>query len=125
MHASYDDITSRIGTAPIWFDEHAVPRYCAFEPKRSASIHIGEIALAEVTCQGCQRKFCVAFSAVNFREQTIAEAIRSGALPTCTKGTRKRILVEDLVAWVRTWKKGSVVIARSLPLFPVCHRFRD
>jgi len=77
MHASYDDIISRIGTAPIWFDEHAVPRYCAFEPGRSASIYIGEIALAEITCQECQRRFRVALSAVNFREQTIAEAIRS------------------------------------------------
>src|SRR5215831_15129111 len=80
MHASYDDITSRIGIAPIWFDEHAVPRYCAFEPARSASIHIGEIALAEITCQECQRRFRVAFSVVNCREQTIAEAIQNKTL---------------------------------------------
>ncbi|WP_316185410.1 MULTISPECIES: hypothetical protein [unclassified Bradyrhizobium] len=76
MHASYDDITSRIAIAPIWFDEHAVPRYCAFEPRRSASIYIGEIALAEITCQECQRKFRVALSPVNFCDGTIAEAIR-------------------------------------------------
>jgi hypothetical protein len=80
MHASYDDIISRIGTPPTWFDEHAVPRYCAFGPERSASIHIGEIALAEITCQECQRRFQVAFSPVNFREQTIAEAIRNKTL---------------------------------------------
>jgi hypothetical protein len=76
MHASYDDIISRISTPPMWFDEHAVPRYCAFHPERSASIHIGEIALIEITCQNCQRRFRVAISPVNFREQTIAEAIR-------------------------------------------------
>ena len=80
MHASYDDIMSRISTAPIWFDEHAVPRYCAFGPYRSANIHIGEIALAEITCQECQRRFQVAFSAVNFSEQTVAEAIRNKTL---------------------------------------------
>jgi hypothetical protein len=80
MHASYDDIISRISTPPIWFDEHAVPRYCVFEPERSVSIHIGEIALAEITCQECQRLFRVAFSVVNFRKQTIAEAIRSKTL---------------------------------------------
>jgi hypothetical protein len=80
MHASYDDVISRISTAPIWFDEHAVPRYCAFEPRRSASIYIGEIALAEITCQVCQRKFHVALSPVNFRDGTIAEAIRSRTL---------------------------------------------
>jgi hypothetical protein len=80
MHASYDDIMSRISTAPIWFDEYAVPRYCAFGPHRSTSIHIGEIALAEITCQECQRRFQVAFSAMNFRERTIAEAIQNKTL---------------------------------------------
>ncbi|WP_456618937.1 MULTISPECIES: hypothetical protein [unclassified Bradyrhizobium] len=80
MHTSYDDIISRISTPPIWFDEHAVPRYCAFEPARSANIHIGEIALVEITCQSCKRKFHVALSAVNFREGTIAQAIRSKTL---------------------------------------------
>jgi len=44
MHASYDDILSRINTPPICFEEHAVPRYCAFEPVRCRpGIHIGEI----------------------------------------------------------------------------------
>jgi hypothetical protein len=80
MHPSYDDIMSRISTPPIWFDEHAVPRYCAFEPRRSASIHNGEIALAEITCQECKRKFHVAFSSVNFGQRSIAEAIRNRAL---------------------------------------------
>ena len=80
MHASYDDIISRISTPPIWYDEHTVPRYCSFEPGRSASIHIGEIALAEITCQECQRRFRVAFSAVNFQRQTIAEAIHNKGL---------------------------------------------
>jgi hypothetical protein len=80
MHASYDDILSRISTPPVWFDEHAVPRYCAFEPARSASIHIGEIALAEISCQACGRRFRVALSAVNFPKQPIAEAIRNKTL---------------------------------------------
>jgi hypothetical protein len=80
MHASYDDIISRISTPPMWFDEHAVPRYCAFHAERSASIYIDEIALTEIACQQCQRRFHVAISPVNFRKQTIAEAIRSKAL---------------------------------------------
>jgi hypothetical protein len=80
MHASYDDITSRIGEEPTWFDENAVPRYCAFEPGRSASIHVREVALAEITCQECQRRFLVALSAVNFAEATIADAIRNKTL---------------------------------------------
>ncbi len=80
MHASYDDIICRISTPPIWFDEHAVPRYCTFEPARSASIHIAEIALAEIACQACQRRFHVDISIVNFQKQTIADAIRGKTL---------------------------------------------
>jgi hypothetical protein len=80
MHATHDDIISRIGTPPVWFDEHAVPRYCAFTPHRSASIDIGEIALIKITCQGCGRVFHVALSAVNAPSQSIAEAIRAKTL---------------------------------------------
>jgi hypothetical protein len=80
MHASYDDIVSRISVPPIWFDEHAVPRYCTFEPARSASIYIGEIALVEITCQACGHSFQVALSAVNFDEKSLADAIRDNTL---------------------------------------------
>ena len=80
MHASYDDIISRVSSPPLWFDENAVPRYCAFEPSRSAGIHVVEIALAEISCQECQRLFRVAASSANFGEQKIAEAIRQKTL---------------------------------------------
>lgn len=59
----------------MWFDENAVPRYCDFDPRRSASIYVSEVALAEVRCQGCGTLFRVAFSAVNVREKTVAENI--------------------------------------------------
>jgi hypothetical protein len=80
VHNIYDDITSRIDTDPVWFDEHAVPRYCEFAPGRSVSIYLGEIALAEITCQSCKRLFRVAFSGMNVASGTIAEAIRSKTL---------------------------------------------
>lgn len=38
MHASYSDITDRLGE-PQWWDENAVPRYCEFEPARVANIY--------------------------------------------------------------------------------------
>jgi hypothetical protein len=81
MHAHYDDIISRIGIPPVWFDDHAVPRYCEFAPEKSASIHIGEIALAEITCQECGHVFHIAFSKLNVPSGTIAEAIRAKTSP--------------------------------------------
>jgi hypothetical protein len=80
MHPSYHDIISRIGTPPLWYDEHAVPRYCVFEPGRSASIYIGELALVEISCQDCGRKFQVAFSSINCGELPVATAIRAKTL---------------------------------------------
>jgi hypothetical protein len=80
MHNDYDDIISRINTPPIWFDEYSVPRYCEFEPQRSPSIHINEIALVEITCQRCKRRFLVALSVLNFTKSKIAEAVRNKTL---------------------------------------------
>lgn len=62
MHESYEDIRSRIADPPQWFDEHAVPRFCAFDPMRVANIYADEAVLAEVTCQSCGHSFSVAFS---------------------------------------------------------------
>jgi|ERR1700733_3381805 hypothetical protein len=79
MHPSYDDIIARIDTEPLWFDEHAVPRYCAFEPNRSANIFTSEIALIEISCQECAQRFRVAFSGMNFGHMnimTLAEGIK-------------------------------------------------
>jgi hypothetical protein len=59
----YDDILTRIAEEPVWFDEHAVPRYCEFSPNKVANIYSNEAALVEVTCQHCRRLFRVAFSA--------------------------------------------------------------
>lgn len=62
MNHNYDDIRSRIAEEPTWFDEHAVPRYGAFEPGNVADIYADEAILVEITCQGCGHKFAVAFS---------------------------------------------------------------
>lgn len=62
MHHDYEDIRSRIAEPPLWWDENAVPRYCAFEPNAIANIYADEAVLAEITCQRCGRPFRVAFS---------------------------------------------------------------
>jgi hypothetical protein len=71
MHESYSDITERIADAPLWFDEHAVPRYCPFDPSHAASVYAVEVLLVEIACQGCDRLFSVAFS---FNEYDIGRA---------------------------------------------------
>lgn len=62
MHHHYSDIRSRIAEAPTWFDEHAVPRYCAFAPDEVANIYARQVALVDIACQGCGARFLVAFS---------------------------------------------------------------
>ena len=62
MHTSYEDIMSRIPEEPIWFDEHAVPRYIPFAPREAANIYARFVALLLIACQGCGREFRVAMS---------------------------------------------------------------
>lgn len=57
MHNDYDDIRSKLGE-PDWFDEHGVPRYCDFAPRR-CGVYIRYAALVEIACQACARRFQV------------------------------------------------------------------
>jgi len=61
MWAAYEDITSRLGE-PLWWDERGVPRYDRFTRKLVADIYAHEIALVEIQCQSCLKRFDVAFS---------------------------------------------------------------
>jgi hypothetical protein len=60
MFRHYEDILSRIAEPPRWFDEHGVPRYCAFAYDQIANIHARECALLAIECQSCGRPFLVA-----------------------------------------------------------------
>jgi hypothetical protein len=62
MHADYSDIIDRINIRPLWFDEHAVPRYDIFQPKLIANIYAKECVLLRIECQGCGHEFEVAMS---------------------------------------------------------------
>lgn len=62
MNHDYDDIISRIAEPPIWWDEHAVPRYAPFEPGLQADIYADEVVLIEVRCQSCGHVFHVCLS---------------------------------------------------------------
>lgn len=62
MNRYHHDIYERIADAPLWFDEDAMPRYCAFTPDEVANIYAHEVALVDIACQGCGHRFLVAFS---------------------------------------------------------------
>lgn len=61
MWAAYEDIVKRLGQ-PLWYDEYGVPRYDPFDRKLVADIYAHEIALVEIQCQACLKRFDVAFS---------------------------------------------------------------
>lgn len=62
MHHHYSDIRDRVSEEPLWFDEHAVPRYVPFAPRETANIYADECCLVLIECQGCGVEFQVAFS---------------------------------------------------------------
>lgn len=86
MRHHYEDIRALIATPPQWFDEHAVPRYCAFHPSASAYIYADEAALVLITCQDCRHPFHVCFTSGARRLEhrpprpTLAEMIRDRTL---------------------------------------------
>lgn len=59
MHPSYKDIRSRIPEEPKWWDANGVPRYDSFHPELSSSIYAKEVALLEIACQRCKKRFRV------------------------------------------------------------------
>ena len=61
MHHHYEDLRKLLGE-PVWFDEHAVPRYCDFSPDMTADIYADEAVLLRIACQSCDRPFDVAMT---------------------------------------------------------------
>ena len=61
MNNYYEDIISQLGE-PLWWDEHAVPRYHEFSPEDVASIYAKEVVFFLIKCQNCGKEFKVAIS---------------------------------------------------------------
>lgn len=82
MHNDYADIRDgMMPREPLWWDEHAVPRYCGFHPDQVADIYASEAILYEVTCQGCGHAFRVAESRSKWDEHPrLIDLIRNRAL---------------------------------------------
>lgn len=64
MNCHYSEILAKMGE-PIWWDEHAVPRFIPFSPDLVANIYAEEVALVLIECQSCQHPFKVVFSSAD------------------------------------------------------------
>ena len=123
MNEAYEDIRDLIGQEPQWWDEHAVPRFCAFDPSRCADIYADEAALVEIRCQGCERSFHVAFTNSPVRKvecngidgPSLADEIRRktlhyGAPPNvgcCAAGpTMSSVPVRVIGYWQRSFERS-------------------
>ena len=66
MNHHYSDIRDAIATPPLWWDEHAVPRYCVFATDQTASVYAEEVVLLKIRCQSCGRAFEVCMTWTSF-----------------------------------------------------------
>jgi hypothetical protein len=80
MHHHYRDIIDKCGR-PLWWDEYAVPRYCAFAPDQCANIYADEVAYLEIACQNCGAQFSVAMSSSQL-DRILRATIPGAIMPT-------------------------------------------
>ena len=94
MNHYYGDILDRVGDKPLWFDEHAVPRFCKFSPRVLANIYASECVLFLITCQGCNTPFKVAMS-----------SSKAGRVMTAARTGRK---VEEVATLAQLIERGDL-----------------
>lgn len=87
MNHHYSDLRALSPHDPLWFDEHAVPRFCEFSPDQTANIYASEAVLFVVECQNCCREFHVCMS------WCWSDRTRSGKpMPSLSEQVRNRSL---------------------------------
>ena len=59
MKIMYDDILSRIGEEPSWWDDNGTPRYGEFRPALAPNVYAKEVAFVLIACQACGTEFRV------------------------------------------------------------------
>lgn len=117
MNAHYDDILKLIEQRPVWFDEHAVPRFCKPHPADVANIYASEVVFAQIACQGCGGKFVVAFSiaatelfyhkALPLRDQISNQSLHYGDPPNIACCHSGPTMNSEMVQVLEYWKRGK------------------
>lgn len=59
MYPLYQELREALG-APRWIDRNGVPRYLDFHPGAAAEIYCDWVALMDVECQSCGKRFLCA-----------------------------------------------------------------
>lgn len=108
MHHHYGDILSRIPEPPTWFDEHAVPRFCAFAPREVANIYADEAVLMLITCQACGHPFRVAMTSTR-TDRMMAVLGRPGVTHVEKDGEREH---RGTFSWRKLTEVESAEVSR-------------
>ena len=80
MHRHYADILALAAAPPLWFDEHAVPRFAPFTPDIIADISADEAVLLMIACQNCRIEFHVALSS-SYIKRIVRKAFEGNHVP--------------------------------------------
>lgn len=94
MHHHYSDILALTNRDPLWWDEHAVPRFGDFKPGENAYVYADEVVLLHIQCQGCGHDFRVCMSTskssrLDLPKSTEGEVVY---LPSLAEGVEKRMI---------------------------------
>lgn len=80
MNHHYRDIIDKLGE-PLWWDEHAVPRYCGFSPREIAGVYASNCVLLLIECQDCGAPFPVCMADDPYSTPTaLQEAVEADAI---------------------------------------------
>lgn len=64
---------------PKWWEETGHPRYCDFSPDKTYNIYADEVALLEIACQDCGRRFSVSMNWSTGEPFPLSKLIGSGS----------------------------------------------
>lgn len=115
MNRRYDDILSRIAERPAWWQSGGVPRFQRFEPgPTSTGVYTCEVALADIACQACGRRFIVAVESAR-HDFAIKSAIQDGSFgygdppahDHCGGETMQTVSLRVLEYWTRNGGCGD------------------
>jgi hypothetical protein len=119
MYQYYSDILSAATQSVQWFDEHGVPRFCAFSPERIADFYAKECALLKVACQECGEENLMCVSRGSYDSLHLAGRLLSrssfGDPPNTNCCAAGPTMTADVLAVVQFWERGPDLIWRRNP----------